>query len=111
MATGVDLIEAAVLAAVGERFDLPATYGYDGVWAELVLFAEQAGRYNGLHIDVRLRPFIVEEDVWVDLGDFVHQFTGANEAIGTIVFRFSSRAEADEIWSGIRKMVKVDVVR
>jgi hypothetical protein len=94
-ATGVDLITNAVRAAVGEPVIDIEQKAYNGFWAEIILHADRDGEYVGLKIDPSLPAEVVEEDVWVKPGDFVHGFEAANDAIGTLVLRFKNETDLE----------------
>ena len=82
-ATGVDLVECSVEAAMGETIDIPA-------------------------IDPRIKENnVVENHLIVRSGDEVHTFIGANSILGVLAMRFDSLEQmlgmienADE-WIGI----------
>ena len=96
-ATGVDLITNAVRAAVGEEVVGVVQKPYQGYWAEVVLHADKDGCFNGLEMDDEFRNKHVKEvDLWVEKGDSVSAFRGANDAIGTLVVRFDTDDELQE---------------
>ena len=96
-ATGVDLITNAVRAAVGEDVVVVVQNRYLGYWAEVVLHADKDGCFNGLEMDDEFRNKHVKEvDLWVEKGDSVSAFRGANDAIGTLVVRFDTDDELQE---------------
>lgn len=93
-ATGVDLITNSVRAAVGEKVVNVEQKSYDGHWAEVILHADKDGKFIEIKIDDEFRKaHIVEIDLWVNRGDKVSAFRGANDAIGTLVLRFDSEDE------------------
>lgn len=93
-ATGVDLITNSVRAAVGEKDVDVEQKPYDGHWAEVILHADKGGKFIEIKIDDEFRKaHIVEIDLWVNRGDKVSAFRGANDAIGTLVLRFDSEDE------------------
>lgn len=94
-ATGVDMITAITRAMVGDEPDAIEQKAYNGHWAEVILHAEKDGEFVGLQIDSSLLAEIVEEDLWVKPGDFVHGFEAANDAIGTLVLRFENATELE----------------
>lgn len=95
-ATGVDMITAITRAMVGDEPDAIEQKPYNGHWAEVILHAEKDGEFTGLQIDPSLPAEIVEEDLWVKPGDFVHGFEAANDAIGTLVLRFENAEELEK---------------
>ncbi len=87
-ATGVDMITAVTRAAVGDPIDEIKQNPYNGHWAEIILHADRQGRFQLIQIDDTIPADIVEKDLWVNPGDEVHAFNGANDAIGTLILRF-----------------------
>ena len=79
-ATGVDMITAITKAMVGEKTNEIEQKPYNGHWAEIILHTDKEGMFAGLQIDPSLPAEIVETDLWVKEGDFVHGFEGANNA-------------------------------
>lgn len=95
-ATGVDMITAITRAMVGDEPEVIEQKPYNGNWAEIILHADKAGEFVGLQIDPSLPAEIVEEDLWVKPGDFVHGFEAANDAIGTLVLRFENADDLEK---------------
>ena len=89
-ATGVDMITAITRAMVGDDPEVIEQKPYNGNWAEIILHADKDGEFVELQIDPTLPAEVVEEDLWVKPGDFVHGFEAANDAIGTLVLRFEN---------------------
>lgn len=90
-ATGVDMITAITRAMVGDPILEPIEQKpYNGHWAEVILHADDSGVFDHLDISKDLPAEIVEEDLWVEKGDKVESFEGANNAIGTLVLKFQS---------------------
>lgn len=87
MATGVDMITAAVKGALGEKVTDVTQKPYDGHWAEVILHADKPGIFQGLDISSELEPYVMEKDLWVKAGDRISSFNGANDAIGTIIVK------------------------
>ena len=108
-ATGVDLITNAVRGALGEKVIGVEQRDYNGCWAEVVLHSNTSGVFNGLWISDALAEAIVERDLWVNEGDRIGGFSAANEAIGTLVLRFESQKELQNIMDDISNNVHVIV--
>ena len=90
MATGVDLITAAVCAAVGMLVNVEQK-PYKGNWAEVILHAKNDGTFISLDVN---RDFynnnVIQTDLWVKRGDKVSAFRAANDSIGTLVVKFNT---------------------
>ena len=106
-ATGVDMITAVTKAMVGENPEEIEQKPYNGHWAEIILHADKDGRFAGLQIAPSLPAEIVETDLWVKEGDFVHGFEGANNAIGTLVMRFEDKNTLEEYFADTNRWLKV----
>lgn len=95
-ATGVDMITAITRAIVGDPIIDPVEQKpYNGHWAEIILHADKEGLFDYLEIDKNLSAEVVEEDLWVNKGDHVDSFEGANNAIGTLVLKFQTPEELE----------------
>lgn len=92
-ATGIDLIGNTVRAAVGESVIGMEQKPYDGHWAEVILHADQEGAFERLEIAESVRDKVQEVDLWVNPGEHVCSFNGANDAIGTLVLKFDREDE------------------
>ncbi len=107
MATGVDLLTNAVRAAVGEPVVDVEQKPYDGCWAEIILHSDKAGVFDSLWINHDIADNVVERDLWVEPGDEVGDFSGANEAIGTLVLKFDTQEQLQEVLAQQEAYVKV----
>ena len=109
MATGVDMITAAVKAALGEKVTDITQKPYNGHWAEVILHADKSGIFQGLEITRELEPYVVEKDLWVKTGDKIFSFNGANDAIGTLVMKFCAQDKTEGILGKIGSNIKLRV--
>ena len=108
-ATGVDLITGAVKAAVGLPVEDIEQKDYNGCWAEVILHSDREGSFERLWIADELRDNVVETDLWIEAGAPVAGFSAANEAIGTLVLKFSTPQRLDEVMAEIGRYVQVIV--
>ena len=109
-ATGVDMITAITRAMVGDPILDPIEQKpYNGHWAEIILHADESGEFDHLEISKDLPAEIVEEDLWVEKGDKVESFEGANNAIGTLVLKFQTAEELEKAITNQRNWLKVVV--
>lgn len=107
-ASGQDLIENNIRAALGMPLLEMSDPIYNGAWAEVVLHSDKDGLFDTVKIDnVFKNKHVVEEDIWVKKGDEVKAFTGANEAIGTIILKFKSYDEAQFMLKNVKDYIKV----
>ena len=109
-ATGVDMITAITRAMVGDPILEPIEQKpYNGHWAEIILHADKDGVFDHLEISKDLPAEIVEEDLWVENGDKVEGFEGANNAIGTLVLKFKTAEDLEKAITNQRDWLKVVV--
>lgn len=109
MATGVDMITAAVKAALGEEVTDITQKPYGGHWAEVILHADKPGIFQGLDISTELEPYVMEKDLWVETGDTISSFNGANDAIGTLVMKFESKKDMETGFRTQNEWLKVRI--
>ena len=97
LATGQDLIENNVRGALGMPLTPMSDPVYNGAWAEFILHSNKAGKFVSLNLDSSFAAkHIVQNDLWVNQGDQIKEFTGANQTIGTLVLRFDSHEQAED---------------
>ena len=109
-ATGVDMITAITRAIVGDPILEPIEQKpYNGHWAEIILHADESGIFDHLEISKFLPAEVVEEDLWVENGDKVESFEGANNAIGTLVLNFKTAEELEYAITHQKEWLKVIV--
>ena len=108
--TGVDLIRAAVQAAIGEEITGVEQRPYDGHWAEVILHSDRSGIYDGLWISDEIRENVIEKDLWIERGDHVEGFDAANNAIGTLVLRFEDEQKMLKTIRNVKDYVRVVTV-
>ncbi len=99
-ATGVDLITNAVRASVGDTVTDIKPAVYNGFWVEIILHGIKEGKFKELWIDEYIqKEYVVEIDLWVEPQDCVFGFNGANEAIGTLLLKFDTQKQLENIMS------------
>lgn len=107
-ATNTDLIKNAVRAAVGETISKIEPCTYNGYWSEVILHADQTGIFKKISIEENIKEnHIIEIDLWVQPGDLIYSFNGANDAIGTLVVKFNNEQQQYDMMSCINSWVKI----
>lgn len=108
--TGIDLIKNAVRAVVGEPVTGITPAVYKDCWAEYILHSNKEGVFESIEIEPEFRKkFVVEYDIWVKKGEEIKTFTGANQTIGTLVLKFDTQEQTEEILSHPESWLKVIV--
>lgn len=108
-ATDVDIIDAEVSKAIDETIPVVHEPNYKGHYCILVLHSDKAGRFKDVEILDSLNGEIVEKEIRVNVGDSVEQFSGANNAIGTLFLRFDTRQQMDDALIHQKDWLKVNV--
>ena len=108
-ATGVDLITAMTRYIVGDSVPEIVQKPYVGHWAEVILHADKDGLFCDIEISKDLPAEIVEKDLWVEKGEKVNAFRGANDAIGTLVLKFENEDEMERHITNQQNWLKVVV--
>ena len=106
-ASGQDLISASIKGALGIEIQPLSDPQYNGWWGECILHSNTEGTFKKLIISKEIKKYVVELDLWVKEGDDIHLFTGANEAIGTIIFRCKSQEQLLHLLEHINEYVNV----
>lgn len=109
-AADVDIIEAEVLQAVGETVGDIHEPNYRGCFAIYVLHSDKAGIFKGVDIDPDFEAkHVIEKEIRMPAGNHVDAFTGANQALGTLLLKFGSIMEMHCALSIIEANVKIKV--
>lgn len=107
--TGVDMITNIVKVALGMETDNIKQQEIKDNWAEIILHSEKEGTFEKLWISDEISSNIVENDLWIETGTHVGGFSGANEAIGTMVLKFDSKIQMNNVLNNQNNYIKVIV--
>lgn len=107
--TGVDMITNIVKSALGMELDVIEQKELKDNWAEIILHSEKEGTFEKLWISDEISSNIVENDLWIEDGTKVGGFAGANEAIGTMVLKFDSEIQMNNVLNNQNNYIKVFV--
>ncbi len=108
-ATGVDLVESTVKAALGEAVNIPKNHSSNGFWSYYAVHSVKEGILDGVEIDREvLAHNIVENHLIKKAGEKINTFLGANDTLGCLIMRFDSMGnmlvmmEHSEKWCQVR---------
>ena len=108
--TGIDLIEAEVQKAVGEKACDITMPHYDGFYVNYIVHSNQDGIFEKVILDEEFKKKnVIEAEIRVSPGDHVETFKGANNAIGTLFLHFDNRHQMDEALANQQEWLKVVV--
>lgn len=88
--TGVDLVECAVQAAMGESFDDIRMVRPEGFCAYYAVHSLKDGILEQVIIREDVKKMILENHIVKKPGDEISAFTGANTTLGCLLMRFES---------------------
>ena len=109
-ATGVDLVDAEVQKAMGERVNRIHEPRYSGFFAIQVLHSFSDGYFDSLEVDSQFeKNNLIEKEIRVKKGDWISSFTGANAAIGTLFVKADSRKGLSLILDNIDDFVHISL--
>ena len=107
-ATGVDLIEYTIKAALGEGCSDLKMIDPKGYWATYVLDSPNNGVLKAIEIEEEFRKNnIVEFDSVVKKGERIYALSGSHEKIGIMILKFASMNEMENKMANIGDLVKV----
>ena len=107
-ATGVDLVECAVKAAMGEPLDLPEETGGKGFWSYYAVHSLRDGILEEVRFSEEGKKHIVEDHIIRKPGDRIEAFRGAGSTLGCLIMRFDSMEQMlhmmdhSEEWISVR---------
>lgn len=95
--TGIDLIEAEVLKALGEEVPAISQPSYDGFYVNDIIHSNRSGLFSKVEYDETFKQaHLISEAVYPNEGEHVESFRGANNAVGSVFLRFGSRQEVEQ---------------
>lgn len=93
-ATGVDMIEYTIKAALGEDCSDLKFVPVNGFWSTYMVHSNQGGKLKEMWVSEEYRADnLVEFESDYKRGDKIPVFTGSNGALGTMISKYSSREE------------------
>lgn len=109
-AFGIDMIENSVRASMGmELLPFPEKK-CQGNWAEIILHSEDSGVFKEVEIEHSIKPYLIDEQLYVNKGDSVEAFSGANQSLGTMIFKFESIDQVYDFFDNQNKYIRVKLM-
>ena len=110
MGTGIDMIEASVRDCLGmEIGNCLNKKRTMQPMMEVILHSDKGGVFRTVEISDIFKKHVVEKDIWIKEGEEVNPFTGANQAIGTLVLGFDDVKDLNEMIDRLHENVKICV--
>lgn len=108
--TDTDFLKASIQATLGMKIDDIVQKEIPNNWIEIILHSEKDGIFESVEIDESIKKYLIDKDLWINKGDRVKAFCGANEAIGTVIMNFNKNEKLIlEVINNLEKYIKVNV--
>lgn len=108
-ATGVDLVECSVKAAMGENIEIPTNIQPQGYWAYYAVHSLKDDTIRQVVIDPEVeKNHVVENHLIVKPGDEVHSFIGANSTLGILVMKFVSLEQMLDMVENADRWIQIE---
>ena len=108
MIFGVDVVEMAVLTAMGEQV-ICKPGSVTAFYATHNLHTNKNGTYKGIEFSEELEKRIIRKCIYKKAGDKVEYFDNAAKALGILFLRFKKQEEMSAVLGDINKYYKVVV--
>ena len=92
-ATGIDLVECSVKAAMGEKIENIELTKPKGYWCYYAVHSLKDGVLDSINIAEDFKEHIVENHILKGSGDEIKAFTGANTTLGILLLQFEDLNE------------------
>lgn len=109
-ATGVDLLDLSIRAAMGEDCSEVEMVKPSGYWSYFAIHSSEKGILKSINIKEKVKQNnIVESFMNYKIGDEIPSFTGANTSIGILLMRFTSMEEMLNMMDNPNEWIEVEV--
>jgi biotin carboxylase len=109
-ATGIDMIDYTLKAAIGENCDSLHMVEPKGCWSYYAIHSQQAGTLKEIKIDEEVeKNYIIEKYLNYKIGDYVPLFLGSNANLGILIMKFESMEKMLEMMDNSEKWIEVIV--
>ena len=106
-ATGVDLIKYTVDAALGLPCSDLSMQPTNGFWSSYMIHSIENGTYNSLYLSDRIKPKIIQKDIWVATNGEVNFYGGSNDTLGAMILKFDSSDEMENLIENMGQDIRV----
>ena len=107
-ATGFDIFDATVRAAIGETVP-PYSAEHEGVTATYMVHADARGTLKNISFSDELKPFIRDYFPDVEAGAEVEPFVNSDKRLGVLVMQFDSVSQRNYMMSHIKEHVHIEL--
>lgn len=107
--SGIDLVEANVRYAMGDR-SLDVSFdgvSADGAFCTYLPHVRERGLFEGIVLDPRIAPYVYRQDIFVELGEEVAPLNNASKALGVLFLRFPDASTMEDALAIMDELVSV----
>lgn len=108
-ATGVDMVEYTIKAALGEDCSDIEMKEPQGFWSNYMVHSKKTGKLKEIKIADELKGNYVEYQTDYKQNDEVYAFENSGHALGTMVFKYDSEKEMFDKISRLDSLVCVEI--
>lgn len=109
-ATGVNMVTYVIKAAMGEDCSDLEMKPSKGCWSNFMVHADETGRYMGIEFEDSFKHNnLVEYVTDIKVGDPVHKFRDAQDALGTLIIKYDNPTQMFDMIQNMDKYVRVKV--
>lgn len=108
-ASGIDLVAANVLCAMGEHPERIDFERSEKAYATHVLHSFAEGDFESIQIDEELAAHVYRTVLYVGEGDRIEPFNGANRALGIVFLEFDSPRQMHDNISSINDHIHISL--
>lgn len=110
-ATGVNLVEYSIKAAMGENIDCTSFSKPEGFWSYYAVHSLEDGILDKINIEENvLKNHIVENHIIKNQGDEIKAFTGANTTLGILIMKFESMEQMLDMMDNSEKWINISLM-
>ena len=107
-ATGVDLVELSVRAAMGEKIENLSLVPQKGFWSYFAVHSLKDGILDEVQIEEEvLKNNIVENHIIKKEGDRINAFVGANSTLGCLIMKFDSMEQMIDMMDNSQRWINI----
>jgi len=109
-ATGVDLLDLTIRAAMGEYCEIVKTAKFNKYCSYYAIHSYKSGILKNIEINEQVRnKNVIELHMNYNIGDAIPAFTASNSVLGIIIMKFESMDEMLEMMDDSEKWIKVNI--
>ncbi len=109
-ATGIDMVEYTIKAALGEDCSNLEMKEASGYWSNYMVHSTKSGKLINVELSDEIKENFVEYQTDYKKGDDVTAFENSGHALGTMVFKYKSKEEMFDKILKLTNLVKVNIV-